>query len=74
MPRFALSLVVLGLLAILLTVLLVMGDATLPGGVPPFFAAGLAALGGFALVAGLWLLDGAAPHGLPMKRMPLKGR
>jgi hypothetical protein len=61
MPRFALTLVVLGLLAILLTVLLVMGDATLPGRVPPFFAAALAGIGGVALVAGLWLLDGAGP-------------
>jgi hypothetical protein len=61
MPRFALALVVLGLMAILLTVLLVLGDATLPGRVPPFFAAALAGLGGFSLVAGLWMLDGGAP-------------
>ncbi len=59
MPRFALTLVVLGLMAVLLTVLLVMGDATLPGRVPPLFAALLAGTGGFALVAGLWMLDGA---------------
>ncbi|NGM19160.1 hypothetical protein G3576_03975 [Roseomonas stagni] len=62
MPRFALSLVVLGLMAILLTVLLVLGDATLPGRVPPFFAAVLAGLGGVSLVAGLWMLDGAGPE------------
>lgn len=57
MPRIALGLVVVGLVSILLTVLLVMGDATLPGGVPPFAAAVLAGLGGLALVCGLWLLE-----------------
>jgi hypothetical protein len=57
MPRTALGLVVVGLLAILLTVLLVMGDATLPGRVPPLAAALLAGLGGVALVGGLWLLE-----------------
>jgi hypothetical protein len=57
MPRTALGLVVVGLLAILLTVLLVMGDATLPGRVPPLAAALLAGLGGAALVGGLWLLE-----------------
>jgi len=66
MPRFALSLVVLGLMAILLTVLLVLGDATLPGRVPPFFAAVLAGLGGVSLVAGLWKLDGAPAQGAPL--------
>jgi hypothetical protein len=40
-----------------MTVVLVMGDATLPGGVPPFLAALLAGLGGIALVGGLWLLE-----------------
>jgi hypothetical protein len=57
MPRFALGLVVVGLLSVLLTVLLVMGDATLPGGLPPFAAALLAGLGGLSLVCGLWLLE-----------------
>lgn len=57
MPRFALGLVALGLLSILLTVALVLGDATLPGGIPPMAAALLAALGGLALVGGLWLLE-----------------
>jgi hypothetical protein len=57
MPRIALGLVVLGLLSVLLTVLLVVGDATLPGFVPPFAAAVLAGLGGLALVCGLWLLE-----------------
>lgn len=57
MPRFALLLVMFGLLAILLTVLLVMGDATLPGRVPPFAAALLAGTGGLALVGGLCMLE-----------------
>jgi hypothetical protein len=57
MHRIALGLVVLGLLAVLLTVALVMGDATLPGRVPPFAAAVLAAFGGLSLVSGLWLLE-----------------
>ncbi|WP_270934502.1 hypothetical protein [Falsiroseomonas oryzae] len=66
MHRFALGLVVVGLLAILLTVLLVMGDATLPGGVPPFAAALLAGLGGLSLVGGLALLE---PRGGTRERM-----
>ena len=57
MHRIALGFVVLGLLAILLTVVLVMGDATLPGRVPPMVAALLAGLGGLSLVGGLWLLE-----------------
>jgi hypothetical protein len=57
MHRIALGFVVLGLLAILLTVVLVMGDATLPGRVPPMAAALLAGFGGFSLVGGLWLLE-----------------
>jgi hypothetical protein len=57
MPRLALGLCVIGLLSILVTVVLVMGDATLPGGVPPFAAAALAGLGGLSLVGGLWLLE-----------------
>jgi hypothetical protein len=58
LPRFAFSLVVLGLLAVLLTVVLVMADVTLPGGLRPFAVALLAGAGGISLVAGLWLLDG----------------
>ena len=57
MHRIALGFVVLGLLAILITVVLVMGDATLPGRVPPMAAALLAGFGGLSLVGGLWLLD-----------------
>jgi hypothetical protein len=57
MPRTAIGLVAAGLLAILLAVVIVMGDATLPGGVPPAAVAVLAALGGAALVFGLWLVD-----------------
>jgi uncharacterized membrane protein YqjE len=57
MHRFALALVLLGLVSVLLTVVLVMGDATLPGRLPPFLAAMLAGLGGIALVGGLWLLE-----------------
>lgn len=57
MHRIALGFVVLGLLAILLTVVLVMGDATLPGRVPPMVAALLAGFGGLSLVGGLWLLE-----------------
>ena len=59
MPRIALSFVLLGLLAILLTVVLVMGAATLPGRLPPMVAAMLAGLGGGSLVLGLWLLEPA---------------
>jgi hypothetical protein len=67
MPRTALGLVFLGLVSILFTVLLVMGDATLPGRVPPLAAALLAGIGGVSLVCGLWLLeprgqDRAAQH------------
>jgi len=57
MHRIALAFVILGLLAILLTIVLVMGDATLPGRVPPMAAAWLAGLGGLSLVGGLWLLE-----------------
>jgi hypothetical protein len=57
MPRFALLLVAFGLLAILFTVVLVMGDATLPGRVPPLAAAMLAGSGGLALVGGLCLIE-----------------
>lgn len=57
MPRLALTLVTFGLLAILLTLLLVLGEATLPGRMPPFAAALLAALGGLLLVGGLFLIE-----------------
>lgn len=57
MPRLALTLVTFGLLAILLTLLLVLGEATLPGRLPPFAAALLAAIGGVALVVGLFLIE-----------------
>jgi hypothetical protein len=57
MHRIALGFVLLGLLAILLTVVLVMGDATLPGRVPPMAAALLAGFGGLSLVGGLFLLE-----------------
>ena len=64
MPRTALLLVVLGLCSILLTVVLVMGEATLPGRVPPLVTALLAGLGGLSLVAGLGLIE---PRG---RRLP----
>lgn len=57
MPRFALASVLLGLIAIMTTVVLVLGDATVPGRVPPLLAAGLAGLGGLLLVVGLWRLE-----------------
>lgn len=57
MPRFALLLVCLGLIAILATVTLVLGDATLPGRVPLMAAACLAGFGGLSLVLGLCLLE-----------------
>ncbi len=60
MPRFALLLVGLGLAAILGTVTLVLGDATLPGRVPLVAAACLAGFGGLSLVVGLWLLEPAS--------------
>jgi FtsH-binding integral membrane protein len=57
MPRLALLLVFSGLVAILLTLLMVVGDAMLPGRVPPFAAAMLAAFGGVSLVGGLFLVE-----------------
>jgi hypothetical protein len=60
MPRLALASVCFGLAAILVTVLIVLGDATLPGRVPPLMVAGLAGLGGLLLVLGLWRLDPGA--------------
>lgn len=68
MPRIALLLVFAGLLAILGTLLLVMGDAMLPGRVPPFAAAVLAALGGVSLVGGLFLVEPGAS-----RRQPFSG-
>jgi hypothetical protein len=67
MPRFALLLVVLGLVAILSTVVLVLGDATLPGRVPLMTAAILAGFGGASLVIGLWLLEPSS------RRQPFSG-
>jgi hypothetical protein len=67
MPRFALGLVVVGLLSVLLTLALVMGEATLPGRVPPLAAALLAGFGGVALVGGLSLLE-------PRRRPSFAGR
>jgi hypothetical protein len=67
MPRLALLLVLSGLLAILGTLLLVMGDAMLPDRVPPFAAAVLAALGGVSLVGGLFLVEPAS------SRQPFSG-
>jgi hypothetical protein len=63
MPRLALFSVFLGLLAILATVVLVLGDANLTGRVPPLLTAGLAGLGGLLLVLGLWRIEPAAPRG-----------
>jgi hypothetical protein len=57
MPRLALTLVFCGLVAIMLTVVLVLGEATLPGRLPPLAAAVIAGLGGLALVGGLSLLE-----------------
>ena len=57
MPRLAFLLLASGLLAILFTLVLVLGEAMLPGRVPPFFAAGLAGGGGLALVAGLIMIE-----------------
>ena len=57
MPRLALFFLFSGLAAILLTLLMVVGDAMLPGRVPPFAAAVLAALGGASLVGGLFLVE-----------------
>jgi len=56
-----------GLLAILLTVVLVMGDATMPARVPPMAVALLAGLGGVSLVGGLFLVEPAS------RRQPFSG-
>ena len=74
MHRIALAFVILGLLAILLTVVLVMGDATLPGRVPPMAAAWLAGLGGLSLVGGLWLLEPRGRGEAPSDLLGVKGR
>jgi hypothetical protein len=71
MPRFALGLVVVGLLSILATLILVMGEATLPGRVPPMVAALLAGFGGLSLVGGLWLLE---PRRRPSDFLGIEGR
>jgi len=63
MPRLALASIFLGLLAILATVVLVIGDANLSGRVPPLVTAGLAGLGGLLLVLGLWRIEPAASRG-----------
>lgn len=65
MPRLALALVLSGLSAILVTFVLVMADAALPGRVPLFSVALLAGLGGVALVGGLFLIE---PPGKPRNR------
>jgi uncharacterized membrane protein YqjE len=57
MPRLALLLVLLGVGAILATVILVLGDASVPGRVPALMVAGLAGFGGLSLVVGLWRLE-----------------
>ncbi|HZF76177.1 MAG TPA: hypothetical protein VE033_10140 [Acetobacteraceae bacterium] len=64
MPRFALFLVVAGLLSILGTITLVLDGAMLPGGLSPFIAAVVTALGGASLVLGLYLVEShdAAHH------------
>jgi hypothetical protein len=63
MPRLALFLVTLGLASILLTLVLVMGDAAMPARVPAFAAAILAGLGGVSLVSGLFMIE-------PVRRSP----
>ena len=60
MPRIALASIILGLSAILSTVILVLGDASLAGRVPPLLLAGLAGIGGLLLVTGLWRLEPGA--------------
>ena len=57
MPRLAFLLLATGLLAILFTLALVLGEAMLPGRVPPFLAAALAGAGGMALVGGLVMVE-----------------
>jgi hypothetical protein len=57
LSRFALGLVVAGLLTNLLLVLLLLADAALPGQLSLGVAAVLAALSGLALVGGLVMLE-----------------
>jgi hypothetical protein len=57
MPRTALGLIIAGLVAVVCTLTLVLGEATLPGRLPPQAAAMLAAAGGAFLTLGLWLLE-----------------
>jgi hypothetical protein len=68
MLRFGFLLVGLGLAAILLTILLVLGEATLPGRLPPMAAALLAGGGGLSLVAGLFLLEPRGERALSLGR------
>ena len=57
MPRFALGLVALGLALNLLLVVLLVGDAALPGRLSLSAAAVLAAVSGLSLISGLALLE-----------------
>lgn len=57
MPRIALGLIVAGLLSVLMTVVMVMGELTVPGRLPAMTAAWLAAGGGVLLVLGLCFLE-----------------
>lgn len=57
MSRFALSLVVMGLLMNTLLVLLLLGDAMLPMRLSLSAAAVLAVLGGVSLVGGLVMIE-----------------
>jgi hypothetical protein len=58
MPRTALGLIIAGMAAELATLILVLGDATLPGRMAPHFAAMIAGGGGLLLTVGLCLLEG----------------
>ncbi|MDB5316565.1 MAG: hypothetical protein JWO26_391 [Rhodospirillales bacterium] len=57
MSRFALSLVIIGLMMNMLLVLLLLGDAMLPMRLSLSAAAALALSGGCALVAGLAMIE-----------------
>jgi len=57
MSRFALSLVIAGLLMNALLVLLLLGDALLPMRLSLSAAAALAIMGGIALVGGLTMIE-----------------
>lgn len=62
MTRFALGLVVTGLLLNLLLVVLLLGDTLLPLKLSLSAAAALAAAGGLALTVGLALVEPRQPH------------